>query len=366
MFTVNSRPLELLDKINLFKQKTSIRKLNFSFTADGGDETLIYIMRVLPNLETIYLNQTIGKTNMVCSRPVITSFLQYSLNRKTVNVKFLDCEDITSLLPIFWQSEEYIAANKNEVCLAVEESQYTYTRSHKNPFVSMYSRREISVSYRTFDKTSSPVELIKEVGSLLTNLRIMLNYPNFGRTRDMYQGFFLDHVFEYYTSLKKIECSFRFLQSCNPKLSTNTSIEELVLSFIEVNSSVLEQLSIRLPNLKVMLFMESAHIRHGEIDIWEKKLDINMRYTKFDKLYIARRPAITKHCSDMFLKYSTENGDKYFYADLKSDFTEFSESSEMDYYDKSTSKSTYFLNLQCLAVRELTVKFGAMKIKLLA
>lgn len=163
MFTVNSHPLELLDKINLFKRKTSLRKLNFSFTTDDGDETLIYIMRVLPNLETLYLNQSVGKTSMVCNRPVITSFLRYSLNRKTVNVNFLNCEDITSLLPIFWQSEEYITANKNEVCLAVEEFRFTSTHSNKKLYVSMSSRREITVFYKALDRTSSPVELIKEV-----------------------------------------------------------------------------------------------------------------------------------------------------------------------------------------------------------
>ncbi|KAG2231270.1 hypothetical protein INT48_008477 [Thamnidium elegans] len=363
---VISRPLELLDKINLFKPKTSLRKLNFSFTIDGGDEVLIYIMRVLPNLETLYLNQAIDKTNLVCSDPVIISFLQYSLNRKTIDVKYLACEDPASLLPIFWQSEEYIAVNKKEVYLTIEESNSTGTRSTRKPYISMDTRREITVSYRAFKETSSPVELIEEIGLLITSLKIKFNYPNFSSTKAMYQGHILDHIFENCPSLKKIECSFYFLQSCNPKLSINTSIEELVLNSIEVHSYVLEQLSIRLPNLKVMSFMESEYIKYDGRYISKKKLDINMQCTRFDKLYIARKVTAVKYYSDLFLKLSNENGDNYFYTDLKSDFTEFSKCSQMEYYDKLTSKKTYFINLRCQDVRELTVKLGSMKIKLLA
>ncbi|GAA5803194.1 hypothetical protein HPULCUR_008670 [Helicostylum pulchrum] len=77
-----------------------------------------------------------------------------------------------------------------------------------------------------------------------------------------------------------------------------------------------------------------------------------MPYTRFDKLYIERKRTIIKHCLGMFLKYSNENGDKYFYTDLKSNpksgFIEFSESSRMG------------------SVREFIINFGRVNIKFLA
>ncbi|GAA5801493.1 hypothetical protein HPULCUR_006941 [Helicostylum pulchrum] len=232
----------------------------------------------------------------------------------------------------------------------------------------MSNRHEVTVSYTTFDETSSPVELIEEVESLLTNLRIGSDILRFFDTVEStgatYQGHFLDHVFKHCSLLKKIECFFFALESCNPKLSINTSIEELVFGSNIIYPIVLEQLSIRLPNLRTMSFFESSFMRYNGRCTYEKKLDINMQHNKFDKLHITRKP--TQEYSDFFLKYSRENEDTYFYNDLKPNFTWLSKCSYMDYYVRLSSKTTYFLNLRCKAVRELTIQFGSISINYLA
>ncbi|KAI9244517.1 hypothetical protein EDC94DRAFT_590758 [Helicostylum pulchrum] len=78
----------------------------------------------------------------------------------------------------------------------------------------------------------------------------------------------------------------------------------------------------------------------------------NEAYKAFDRLYIGRQFSNSEY-SDVFLKHSNENGDKY-YADFKSDITRFSDTSCSEY----ASKYEFILNLRCQALRELVIDFG--------
>ncbi|KAI8066023.1 hypothetical protein BDF21DRAFT_402131 [Thamnidium elegans] len=358
----------LLDKIDLFKPKINLKKFSFCFTTDGGKATLNYIMHVLPSLETLHFNPNFYKTDLVCSNAVIMSFLQYSLSRTTIDVKYLACDDITSLLPVFWQSEAYRAANKTEVSLAIEETNLLNTRPHHKPYIGMTRRHEVTVTFVKFDEACSRVELIENIGSFLTNLKIgsaWLGLYSLTATRATSREAFLDHIFEYCPLLKRLEGSFHTLQFYRPKLSIHTSMEELVLISTVVHPTVLEQLSIQLPNLKRMSFLKKTFTKYDGKNIHRKKLEINMPNTRFDKLYVVREFS-NQYYSNLFLKHSSENGDQYFYVDLKSDITRFSESSHLDYSNNSTSKTTHFLNLRCHTFRELVVEFDKKKVRLLA
>lgn len=101
-------PVALLDKISLFKPKTGLRKLAYSGVLYGCDETLTYIMRVLPNLETLRF-YPFFKSGRGPSKHVLTSFI---LERKAFEVGHLFCKDFISIIPLFWQSEEYKSNNK--------------------------------------------------------------------------------------------------------------------------------------------------------------------------------------------------------------------------------------------------------------
>ncbi|GAA5801629.1 hypothetical protein HPULCUR_007077 [Helicostylum pulchrum] len=128
-----------------------------------------------------------------------------------------------------------------------------------------------------------------------------------------------------------------------------------------------KQLSIRLPNSKHLSLLKI----YDETYFCEDGMDINMPYTSFDKLYTERKYTIIKHCLGLFLKYSNENGDKYFYAALKPSVKSsikpyFTESSYTEYRDKLTSRSTYFLELICQAICEFIIQFGHVNMKFLA
>ncbi|KAI9270179.1 hypothetical protein EDC94DRAFT_598337 [Helicostylum pulchrum] len=171
----------------------------------------------------------------------------------------------------------------------------------------------------------------------------------------------LDLIFECCPLLKRLECSFRTIQSYKPKVSIRTSMDELVLISAAVHHTVLEQLSIQLLNLKKMTFSKGTFTKYNGKNVHRKKLEIKMPHTKFDKLYIKRQFSNNEY-SDIFLKYSNEKGDKYFYANLKSDITSrFSDSSCSDYSRKYTCKTTYVLNIQCQDFRELVIDFGQKK-----
>lgn len=210
----------------------------YSFTTYGGDPTLSYIMYVLPNLETLHFNTNVYKINLVCSNSIIVSFLRYSLDRATFDVEYLSGEDLALVLILYWQYEAYKAANNNKLSLAIERFRY-FTLG--KPYVSMSNRHEVTVYYTVFNKMSSPVKLIEEVGLLLTNLRIGSDIQLFcdtvESTRAMYQEQFLNHVFKYCSLLKKLNCSFFILESCNPELTINTLIEELVFDLPKFTSS---------------------------------------------------------------------------------------------------------------------------------
>ncbi|KAG2236643.1 hypothetical protein INT48_000198 [Thamnidium elegans] len=324
--SVARRSAELLDKIKLLKPKTSLKKLNFNVTTDGGDETLTYIMHVMPNLDLLQFNQDISisdeKRNIVYSVPVISSFLQYGLHRKFFAVKYLGCEDISSVLSVYWRSEAY-RATKKEISLSIDGNGFLGNSFPAKPSISISGRRDVTVSYTSLEGTSTPVELIERMGPVLINLNVKLSPPvapsETEETIAIYQGYFLDHVFERCRSLKKLECSFPTLQSCNPELSTNASIEELDLNFTGINPTVLYQLSVRLPNLKIMTFIENTFIKYDGRPIKGRKMTINMPYTKFDKLCIEETPK--KDYAHFFLKFSNENGDQYFYSALKPGMT---------------------------------------------
>lgn len=112
----------------------------------------------------------------------------------------------------------------------------------------MSNRHGVTVSYIVFNRTSSPIELIEEVGLLLTNLRIGFDFCisliKWRAQEPLYQGHFLDHVFKYCSLLEKLESSFFILESCNLEPSINTSIEELVFGFTKIYPIMLKQLSI--------------------------------------------------------------------------------------------------------------------------
>ncbi|GAA5800056.1 hypothetical protein HPULCUR_005478 [Helicostylum pulchrum] len=361
--------LGILDKINTFKPKINLRKFDFTFTTDGGDETLEYITHAMPNIHTLHLNMNFHKTDVVCGSPVIVSFLVYALNRKTIDVKYLVCEDIASLLLPFWQSKSYKAANKTEVSLAIKEYGNSIDRpSHNKPYISMSSRREVTASYSTFDETRLYVKLIKNIGLFLTNLRIepesLTYYMEISGA--MKPGELLDCIFEYCPLLKKLEGSFHTLQSYEPHVSTHTSMEELVLWFTEVHPSVLKRFSVQLPNLKRISFLSSAFTKYNGKYVHRKKLQVNMPNTTFDTFYVERAATSNHYYNDMFLKHSNENVARYFYTDFESDINISSVSSRKEYQDKMTSKTTYFLNLRCKAFREVIVRFDTKIIKFLA
>lgn len=353
----------LLDKIKLFKPKTALRKLVCDVTNDGGDETLTYIMRVLPNLETVLFNQGIGlsdeKRNMIYSAPVLISFLQYGFSKKTFDVRFLSCEDVGVVLSAYFQSKAYKATSKKEISLTIEGTRAFEITSTIKPAIYVSRDSEVMVDYANLEGASTPVELLEKVGSCLTNLVIKFasqNSPGISEeTTAMYQGYFLDCVFEYCPLLKKLDFSFDKLQYCNPELSTNTSIEELYLYRSEVNPAALYQLSVRLPNLKRMTFTENEFISFNGSQLKGKKMVIDMPYTNFDELEINQK----RHRNFLyfFLKYSNETGDRYFYSELEPGFTKLIKCT-MDYYTrKLDSKKCFFFHLRCRAVRDLVIIF---------
>ncbi|GAA5799906.1 hypothetical protein HPULCUR_005327 [Helicostylum pulchrum] len=272
----------LLDKISLLKPKTGLKKLVFSLAVDGGEETLIYIMRILPNLETLHFNR-ISRRDRGSSDHVTTSFLQYVIERKDFETGYISCEVVASILPVCWHSEELKAAGKKALSLSIEINHHPIGRSHAEHYISMSSsKREVAVYYGRFHETFLPIELIEIVGFLfLTHLKIRF---------DLFHG-----------------------------MST---------------------------------------IRD--------KMDINMPYTRFEKLHITRSNTTSSRNRDMFVKYSNENGDRYFYASLNSYVTEFSEFSHTEYNSKLASTSTYFVDIRCQAVRELIIEFGYIGRKRLA
>ncbi|GAA5802683.1 hypothetical protein HPULCUR_008157 [Helicostylum pulchrum] len=365
--TVPRHSAEILEKIKLFKPKTRLKKLNFNVTTDGGDETLTYLMHVLPNLELLKFNQDISisdeKRNISYSAPVVKSFLQYGLNRKFFSAKYLACEDIASVLSGYWQSEAY-KATKKEVTLSIDGNGFIGNSFPAKPSIGVSSRRDVIVSYTALEGTSTPVELLEKMGSLLTNLNLKFTIPfaSMGteETVAVYQGYYLDHVFENCRSLKKLECSFPILQCCNPHLSTNASIEEIDLSFTGINPTVLYQLSVRLPNLKRMTFIENTFIKYDGRLIKGRKMIITMPYTKFDKLCIEETPK--RVYTYFFLKLSSENGDRYFYTALKRGITKLEKCTFTDFTDKLDNKSSYFLYLRCRDIGDLNVRLGITRI----
>lgn len=157
-----------MDKINLFKPKINFRKLDFNFTIDGGEETLRYTMHALPNIGTLRFNPNFYKADVVCGSAVLAAFLQYSLRRTTIDIKYLACSDIFSLLPLSWQSEAYKTVNNTQVSLSIEESNSFDTRDTRfnhTAYIGMYSRHEVTVTFVEFDQTFSSIGLIANFGS---------------------------------------------------------------------------------------------------------------------------------------------------------------------------------------------------------
>ncbi|KAI9270255.1 hypothetical protein EDC94DRAFT_343136 [Helicostylum pulchrum] len=172
-------------------------------------------MHVMPNIDTLHVNMNFQQTDMVCNGPVILSFLLYALNKTTINVKYLICENVASLLLLSWQSEAYKAANKTEVLLAIKVNCYSIDgHPHIKPYISISSRHEVTVSYQTFDEANLHAELIKNIRLFLTNLRIGPDFLNslIEIPGAMTQGELLDYIFEYCPLLKKLEGSFHTLQ----------------------------------------------------------------------------------------------------------------------------------------------------------
>lgn len=365
--TVPRRSMDFFDKIKLLQPKTCLKKLNFNVTTDGGDETLTYLMNVLPNLELLKFNQDISisdeKRNITYSVPVVRSFLQYGLGRKFFSAKYLACEDIGSVLSGYWQSEAF-KATKKEVSLSIDGNGFIGNSFPTKPCIGVSFRRDITVSYTSLEGTSTPVEIVEKMGPLLTNLNLKLTIPaaSIGteETIAIYQGYFLDHVFENCRSLKKLECSFPTLQSCNPQLSTNASIEELDLSFSGINPTALYQLSVRLPNLKRMTFIENAFIKYDGRLNKGRRMNINMPYTKFEELRIEETPK--RVFAHLFLKHSNEFGDRYFYTALKQGITKLKKCTFADFTNKMDDKSSYFLYLRCREVGDFTIRLGTTKI----
>lgn len=198
----------LLDKISLLKPKTGLKKLVFSLAVDGGEETLIYIMRILPNLETLHFNR-ISRRDRGSSDHVTTSFLQYVIERKDFETGYISCEVVASILPVCWHSEELKAAGKKALSLSIEINHHPIGRSHAEHYISMSSsKREVAVYYGRFHETFLPIELIEIVGFLfLTHLKIRFDLFHGilkANTIDMLNGHFLDHVFKHCPRLKKL------------------------------------------------------------------------------------------------------------------------------------------------------------------
>ncbi|GAA5811386.1 hypothetical protein MFLAVUS_004821 [Mucor flavus] len=233
----------LSDKISLFNPKINCRKLDFSFTIDGGDETLCYIMHALPNLKAICFNPNFYRTNLVYSNPVLKLFLRYSLNRITIDAKYLACDDIFSLLPLFWQSDAYKAVNKTDVSLSIEEIDSFETLHTRKPYIGMSSKHEVTVTFVKFGPACSFINLIANVGSYLTTLKtgpMSLCCTSCTETRTTSAEAFLVSIFEYFPLLKRLEGSFHTLQFYKPKVSVHNSMEKLVLICTFVHPTALE------------------------------------------------------------------------------------------------------------------------------
>ncbi|GAA5802682.1 hypothetical protein HPULCUR_008156 [Helicostylum pulchrum] len=126
--------------------------------------------------------------------------------------------------------------------------------------------------------------------------------------------------------------SFDKLQTCNPTLSNDTTIEELYLYSSEVNPAALYQLSVRLSNLKIMSFAKNEFISFNRSQLKGKKTIIDMPYTNFDKLVINQKRH--RNFLHFFLKYSNETGDRYFYSELEPGVIKLLKCTMDDYTDK--------------------------------
>lgn len=349
----------------LLEPKTGLKKLNFSIPNNiNGDETLNYIMRVLPNLKQLYVNTEVDENSDIqstsYSAPVLGSFLQYGLGRENFAIHHITCNDIGSALSVYFQSEAFKATKKKNKChLMIKGDCRDGSSPLTKPSIKINGTVQLTVDYSTLEGTSTPFELIEKVGPHLYELNLFLTTQDTTditeETKAMYQGYFLDHVFEHCTSLKNLYCSFRPLISCNPELSISTSIEFLCLSYSNITPASLYQLSIRLPNLKRMSFIENDLIAYNGNAMKGKKLVINMPYTNFNRIEIEqRRP--TKF-SRFFIKYSNEDGDLYYYSALIPAFTKLLECPVAYYTSHLDDKSSYFLQLRCQAIRDLVIVF---------
>ncbi|KAI9259981.1 hypothetical protein EDC94DRAFT_611393 [Helicostylum pulchrum] len=156
--------------------------------------------------------------------------------------------------------------------------------------------------------------------------------------------FKLEEIDEFLNICPRQRCqyfrSFDKLQTCNPTLSNDTTIEELYLYSSEVNPAALYQLSVRLSNLKIMSFVKNEFISFNRSQLKGKKTIIDMPYTNFDKLVINQKRH--RNFLHFFLKYSNETGDRYFYSELEPGVIKLLKCTMDDYTDKLNSKKCYF------------------------
>ncbi|KAI9352330.1 hypothetical protein BD770DRAFT_393228 [Pilaira anomala] len=355
---------KILDEIKLMKPKHNLKELSMNVSIDGGDESLNYIMHVFPNLTNIEFNKDICtfdiNQNIIYSKSVLTSFLRYVTNKdKKYDIQYLYSDDIATVLSNYWQSEEFKAKGRGAY-LTLNDANFSLDADR--PFLKVKETIGASVWYRSLEDSPTAPELLEKVGGLLSNMQIKLVKivpENQQDVENLYRGYILDSIFEHCPYLFSLECCLRELKHCRPDLAVNTSITVLKLAHSGINLDVLYQLSIRLPNLNYLSLLGNKYLKHSGAEYKGKRLLINMPYTDLKQLNICKESS--KSYQYVYLKYSTENGDKYFFVDCTSTLRRATKCSHEQYESKLNDKGCYFVNLRFKRIDTLRFELGTLQ-----
>lgn len=355
---------KILDEIKLMKPKPNLKELSMNVSIDGGDESLNYIMHVFPNLTNIEFNTDIGtldsNQNIIYSKAVLTSFLRYITDKdRKYDIQYLYSDDIATVLSDYWQSKEFKSKGMS-ASLMLNDANFSIDADR--PFLNVKETMGASVWYRSLEDSPTAPELLEKVGRYLLDMQIKLVKivpENQQDVENLYRGYILDSIFEHCPHLFSLQCSLRELQYCRPDLAVNTSITILKLVYSGINLDVLYQLSIRLPNLKHLALIGNKFIKYNGTAYKGKRLLINMPYTDLRLLDI--RYESSKNYQFVHVKYSTENGDKYFFVDCTKTVRLLNKCSHEQYESKLNDKGCYFLNLRFKRVNTLRFEFGKLQ-----
>ncbi|KAI8380154.1 hypothetical protein BD560DRAFT_487762 [Blakeslea trispora] len=314
------------DDLEEVQVNTKITKLNAKQVIHT-ENAIDYIMKKFARLKVLHINdryEDVPLLDLVTQAPIYSAgfldrFCNYVKERPFMTVDNLFAQNMGDVV-------QHLAAHLSDLELRIPLTIHDYTDGLAFTYIALKAVdqfRFLDLHCVTGDVSLPFLNVLDQGGSHLHKLLITNegeSYP--GRVylqsdfNQLVAGAYLDRLFESCTDLMQLTLEKMVLIYCREQAAINRSIRQLKLKDCLIYGPIFYQLSVRLPELKILTVENWKNTNPDGRKKKDRRLNFffDMPYSSLDILWLKSDEATEELHTQFYMKLNTKEGEHYYRA----------------------------------------------------